>query len=319
MRFIVSIIKIIFTIAVLALLLTLAIGPLVYLELAGTNAPGIVVGKRETTELAKGRHSTQLGMEWTRRLIADVRYQPINTSTPATTQITIDLPTYERLQVGDAVQVRYLTDPILQLFAGARLSSQPPFGTLIAGLAASELNFFVGVGIWLALLGLWSLWSKRGLLVLLAAGMICGVAYLLIGPLPPAPPGPLVGADATVRAVRLFTHTAGNGRMEVSPLPQPYQIAELVFTSPGAAEPVVALDTVDADSVPNLLPGASVAIHFSATNPRWARINGATRTYAWKNLMELGVITVVVLVLGVIPWLVMRHRNVKRGNVKRGA
>ena len=110
----------------------------------------------------------------------------------------------------------------------------------------------------------------------------------------------------TRRAVRVF---------------QPYALVELQFVPAGQTEPVVAVEAVDADSVPGLLAGGMVAITYGATDPRGARIVGGRRTYFWKNLLGLVAVAIALAAVGVVGFIFSRfvRRRVRERAVALGA
>ncbi len=64
-------------------------------------------------------------------------------------------------------------------------------------------------------------------------------------------------------------------------------MVDLELVPAGAASPVHALDRVDRDSVAGLRKGAIVRVEYPLSDPRAARIEGATRTYPGKALTYL--------------------------------
>jgi hypothetical protein len=94
-------------------------------------------------------------------------------------------------------------------------------------------------------------------------------------------------AQAEVRKIREETHSFTSGRTTGSvPAPQPWNVVELQFVPEGRKKPVIAVDSVDAGSVPNLRVGERLAVTYSKNNPREARLAG-TRTWRWKEWGEL--------------------------------
>ncbi len=292
---------------VFALLLVAVLGPALYVEVGNLVAPGVVVGKREEITV---RRST-----WTRRLVLEVRYQP-GDAAPEQTGITVDAERYDRTPIGTPVQVRYL--PLAQVrqlgdIAAARLADQPPLGPLRARLAPARY-LLIGLAVWLVLLALWSRWRRWWLTLPLVVVFLGGAIYAASNWPPPAPPGPQLAASATVQETHVVERLVGRrGRGLGSPdLAQPYAIVELSFVPAGRADPVVAVDLIDVGSVARLEPGSTLPIHYSAADPRWAQIDGAARTYAWKNLRDFGVIALLIVVLGLAAWLGRRGRAARR-------
>ncbi|HWQ12562.1 MAG TPA: hypothetical protein VNL77_07180 [Roseiflexaceae bacterium] len=297
----------------IVLLLISVLGPPLYVEAEGLVAPGTVVGKREEITVRRSL--------WTRRLFLDVRYQPAGAAAPELTAIIVDPEHYDRTRVETPVAVRYLPYPeIRQLgaIAGTRLADQPPLGPLRAQLLGAQYTF-LALGVGLALLAAWSVWRRGWLAVLFFVMLIGGALYVVSNPPPPAPPGPQHVTSATVRETHTIERVLGGRRSRgFNEAIQPYVIIELVFVPQGAADPVVAVDLVDEGSVPGLEKGADLPIRYSAADPRWARIEGAARTYAWKNLQGYGVIALVVLVLVVVLWRAHAARAARRSRQASG-
>jgi hypothetical protein len=293
--------------AFFALLLSPLIGPPLYVEVAGPVVSGTLVAKREAIDVLSGT--------WMRRAFVDVRYRPRGEDEPEVTGIAVDLGTYDRLHVGDAVQVRYAPNRTLRQIGSltvARLASQLPLGSFFARLGNYAVGLMLGIGVWLALLWAWSKW-RRGWLAAAIFGLMAGGAlYLGSGWQPPAPGGPLLPGSAEIRATHQVTRIWESRRSSGEQAVQPYTIVELAFVPQGAADPVVAVDLVDAGSVPALEKGASVPISYSARDPRRAHIDGATRTYSWKNLRSFGLIALIVGVLLVFGWRSARRRAARR-------
>src|SRR5206468_3594552 len=66
-------------------------------------------------------------------------------------------------------------------------------------------------------------------------------------------------------------------------LPQPFDMAALAFVPAPGADTVVAVDRVDAGSVPALVAGGTVRVRFDPARPRAATIDGGARSYAGRN------------------------------------
>lgn len=269
--------------AVLGSLLLLALlgavlAPAVLVEVQGQVTPGEVVARREEITMRR--------TGWSRRIFVEVRYQPAGAYAPEVAQIPVTARRYDQIQVEQAVQVRHLPDPTMRALgtlAATRLADQPPLGALLEWLEpAAGLLSAVVAGVVLVLAAVrWPRWW----LVAPAAALVVGGLVLLVGDWPPpAPAGPQLAAAATVRdthEVNEIFWRRTRGRVEAT---QPYTVVELSFTPQGAAGPVVAVDQIDQGSVAGLAPGATVPIHYSAADPRWAQIDGAARSYPWKNL-----------------------------------
>ena len=119
---------------------------------------------------------------------------------------------------------------------------------------------------------------------------ICwGALLFLIAPAPDLAAGSQGQATtATVRAIHRVEYVLrprSNSTRKAVRTIQPYDLVELQFVPAGQTEPVVAVDAVDRNSVPDLAAGATIAITYAPGNPRGARIAGGGHTHAWKNLL----------------------------------
>lgn len=298
-----------------ALLLALLVGPAIYVEVAGTNVPGVITARRETISVRAG--------VWNRRLLVEARItSPQATDDEEATgqggaQIAVEPALYDRLRVGDAAGLRYVPVPILSPLRNtgfARLAEQPPLGALLATVLLLW-PIVISVAVWLALLALWSRWRNGWLAALLGLYMVGGGLYVGSGWPPPAPGGPRDTAVATVRNALRVDRVWGGQNSTPEDAVQPYDIVELEFVPSGAAGPVVAVDLVDAGSVPGLAKGARLPVHYSVENHRWAQLDAAARTYYWKNMRTFGIIAVIIVVALLVGWIATRRRAARRSRV----
>ena len=63
----------------------------------------------------------------------------------------------------------------------------------------------------------------------------------------------------------------------------PYQVVQLRLVPGGATDSVLAVDEVDAGSVPSLAPGAVVRVRYQPAAPREAMLVDGTRTFRQRN------------------------------------
>lgn len=295
----------------LALLLVPLIGPALYLEFAGAQTSGAITAKQEKITFTSN--------VWTRQLVIDVRYQPTYADRTVTTGISVDTTTYDRLCLGEAVQLRYIPHPLFEQLHGvgsARLGSQQPMGAFVARLGPFLLGVIIGVGVWLALLFAWSKWKHWSLALALLISMLGTTIYLGSDWPRPAPAGAQAHAQATVRSVHRIERVWGGRRTASEEAVQPYTIVELGFVPAGRTDPVVAIDMIDADSVPGVEVGATVPVRYSVDEPRWVQIDGAVRTYYWKNLRTFGLLSLLILALLCGSWGIRRWRAAHHSAVK---
>jgi hypothetical protein len=290
----------------LTVLLTLLIGPILglslYLDLRGIAVPGEVIDKRETINFGSRQDGT-----WSRRTELVVRYQATDRTTPQTTSFGVDAATYDRLAIGAPIAVRYPPNRYLRdmlLFPTTRPADQSTLSWLRMGVP-----FWVSRSAPLALVGglLFLLWRGfrvrlRGLGWLLAAYLL-GALLFLIAPAPDLAAGSQGQATtATVRAIHRVEYVLrprSNSTRKAVRTIQPYDLVELQFVPAGQTEPVVAVDAVDRNSVPNLAAGATIAIAYSSGNPRGARIVGGGHTHAWKNLLGPVIVGITLAIIGI--------------------
>ena len=159
----------------------------------------------------------------------------------------------------------------------------------------------------LAAVALIALWKRtRSRLAGLGAAVAAMIALTLIyaPDVPPAPVGPLGRAPAVVRKVHRITRLGPQGRRGEDAPSQafaPYQVVELAFVPEAGGDTVVATDAVDDGSVPALAPGSRVRVTYELAHPSVARIDGARRTFGWKNVVGMWALgSAVLVVIGVL-------------------
>jgi hypothetical protein len=294
-------------IIIFVLALVILVGPPVYLELTGRTAAGVIIERREEIRVQY--------LEWSRWLHLEVRYTPADTEKPEIAVIPVTVERYDRAQVGDPVQIRYLLHPQLRAvgLATPRLVDQGPLGQLRSVLDIGPIATVL-LGLFLALAAAWQLTRRRWLLVPLVGMLVLFAMYLTSSPPMSAPPGLQRTTQATVRLVYEVDRLAwrGNRYGDLDAL-QPYQIVALEFVPEGTAGTVVAVDQIDVGSVPGVEVGANLPIRYSAADPRWARIEGGQQTYFWKNLYLYAIIAGVLLLFFICGfWLLSRNKRTRR-------
>jgi hypothetical protein len=262
------------------------LGLSLYLDIASAPAPGEVVDKQETI-----RFGSRRAENWTRRTTLEVRYQPPDHLVPLTAIFDVDLAMYDRLQVGSPVVVRYPDDPRFRdlLFLPlARLDGQTTWTVIRTSLPPDAWSFILLIVGGVILFKLWT-WLRgriKGLGWLLVAYLIGAAAFLLIPWPGPAETGPREPALATVRAIRQVSYIPGSRNSSRLDLLQPYELVVLEYVPEGRSDPVVAVDAIDAGSVPGLARGSTVAVAYAVDDVRSAIIEGGRHAHRVVNLIS---------------------------------
>jgi hypothetical protein len=182
-------------------------------------------------------------------------------------------------------------------------------------------NLAIAFAVLLAILFLWRIMriGIAGLLLIPWAFLL--FVYIAIPRVEPAPAQPLPGKAAIwniVSVTRLFSQSESRGIL----LQHPYQIVELKFTPPGMDTPVVAVDKIDRNSVPNLAKDQTVDIVYDTANPRIARMQGGTRLFpehAFATvLLTGGVLFALLLALALVRWFFRLLIPNRAGRALRG-
>jgi hypothetical protein len=123
--------------------------------------------------------------------------------------------------------------------------------------------------------------------------------------------GPQATAVATIRDINLYTEIrSSENDDDETVLIQPFELVEVTFVPEDWRDPVVALDRIDAESLP-LEIGGTVPVVYRTDLPRQIRIQDGSRTYAWKNpLYTLAVWAIIIAVLFLL-WRRRRRRPQK--------
>jgi hypothetical protein len=94
-------------------------------------------------------------------------------------------------------------------------------------------------------------------------------------------------SNAIIRNVTHVARVADSSRSHGVPAWQPFDVVELSFVPEGRNETATAVDSVDAESVPNLVVGNQIVVEYSTAHPHAAKIGGGTRNCEWKNNLEI--------------------------------
>jgi hypothetical protein len=203
----------------------------------------------------------------------------------------VEQRTYDSLHPGDPVTVHYfpalLQQPFIPATHLAPCTQAANFGSNPDLYRRIELVF----GSLFAILFAWLVLRIRIAGWLLVPWFGLFILYCVTPRAEPAPNQPRP-ANARVRSVSTIDEILVGGlgheaRSEPMKLAHPYQLVQLEFTPAHATGPVVALDTVDLNSIPGLALKQIVDIDYDAANPRIARIHGGTRNFPQQALHQL--------------------------------
>jgi Protein of unknown function (DUF3592) len=262
-------------VAVLALPL---VGFSLWLDTHGRTATATVTGKDERIGI---EHDPTGGWYLRRYLVLEVPeltsgFQP---------SVWVDSTEFDRIRVGDRVTVRYISCcPIY-----SRLASHSTRGAVWE--AARELGSDPFLD-WLALGSVALIIAARiGSFVVVATGGAWLVAAM-VSLFPARPAKVATGVETTARVtgislvdespVRRVSRSYGS-RSRPERLTVPYQIVQLRFVPAGRTDTVLAVDGVDAGSVPSLDFGAQLRVRYDPKAPRDALLVDARRTFMQRN------------------------------------
>jgi hypothetical protein len=281
-------------------LATLFYGGSLYFDAAGVVAPAVVESKDE--RIAHGTHTPG---QWSRSFWATVRFTSADGPTQAV--LWLDQAAYDAMRPGMPLDVRFLPRfPHIARPASDSTLSLVPWRFFLPAAVVAVYVLLV-----------WSLRRAAPVVAgLLALAGLFALAAWVVMPTPwetPLDP-PVRAATAHVRQVREVTRSLLSTRRHSYEAPQPWNIVELSFVPDGWDQPVVAVDEVDAGSVPALEIGARLPVHYSAANPRAARLDAA-RTWRRREWGEL--VTYVVLLAATFGGLILAGRLFRRWWTRR--
>lgn len=258
---------------------------------------------------------------WTHEMKLSIQYDPPDGyGAVAFTKESVTQQELDRSKVGDVVRLQYLLAKDLLSFPGARTLREMhalPFVRMAdhttwsgpSALLSAHLVLATVLLITVAVLLLWRVFRLPGFAWLIATCVLVALAASYWTEFPRALPPPRNDVRTTTATIQgldrwdwLFRDQHSRG-VETK---KAIQIASLRFVPLGTTEPVVAVDLIDSGSLPNLHEHDSVRVQYEASAPRIAYIQGATRTFARRNLegvVEDGVLTLVVFALAGIVYL----------------
>jgi hypothetical protein len=279
-----------------------------YVDERGITIPGRVFSKREDVTV---QHST-----WTRSCEMTIQYFPPDTGSTAFLGVSLSPEGYDEFRKGQAVNLHYLQKkdvpdlPMAKILSQvhalttARLVGQKTFSNSEL-VWRNNASLFSLVGGMVVVLFIWRLARQPGFGWAVCFCVLGAVVVMLISEFPKPQPAPVAavrrgsGKVKTLdRIDRVFEGTRSRG-IEVH---QPVSVVGVEFVPDERMEPVLAVDLIDAGSLPGLREGSPVAIDYEAASPRTAHIQNATRTFVGRNIRGMAVdgVLCVLLLIGML-------------------
>ena len=283
------------TLVFLLLVVGAIVGWPIYLDSHGTSASGVVTEKLESVRIHFG--------EWYRRFEIVAAYSIPGQPLQRHASCDVDEKTYDSIHQGNTVEVHYFANLLNQPFLPATHLSPC---TAMASISWNEpvmRRVVVALGGLFVLLFLWRFLRMRIAAWLLLPWLCFCVAYLGVPRAEPEPEHP-VSTTATVESVATITTFGDTHTSKSIPLAHPYQIVRLKYVPSGMDAPVIAIDKVDAGSLPDLQEGQSAKIVYDAEHPRVGRLEGGTRSFPGHTLLVVTLccvaLTVVIVIFGAV-------------------
>lgn len=262
-----------------------------YVDQRGIDLTGHVSSKREDVTV----HYSA----WTRSSEVTIQYDLPDGAGVSFFTVRMDPERYDAFRAGQTVKLHYLrrgdipnvpgADLLWQMHAlpVVRLANQRAFSGLEM-LFTRKVIVVCGALAALAIL-LW-VWRLARLPRFGWAAGICVVAgapALLFHDFPRPTPRPAVqirhGAGKVKSLDRIDRLLQGN-RTHGMAASQPIHVVGIEFLPEGRTEPVLAVDLIDASSIPGLKVTAPVDVEYEAASPRTAYLRSATRTFLPRNV-----------------------------------
>ena len=276
------------------------------LDAHGITIPGRISHKSETVGIVYS--------DWERSRDATIEYHPPEIGSVSFFDIHPDVPQYDALHTGQAVELRYLLPADVPHVPMARMLREihalPTVRPVNVREASKLESMFHGWGMMAAkLLGglavlfvFWRVirWPALGWAT--AIGFVAAMGLFQLEGFPRRTPPPVIevrrGAGRVTnvgRIDKLFSGAHQRGFVA----DQPVEVVAVEFVPEGKTEPVVAVDLIDSGSVPGLKEKGAVSVLYEADSPRTARIAGATRDFPERNSKGLVVQGVLCLALAI--------------------
>ena len=276
-----------------------------YIDQRGISIPGQVYAKREDVfvHYSAVKRSSEITVEYAKPDRSGVAFFKVPL-TPAE---------YDLMPVGQNVSLHYLRKqdiPDLPLASFLRNAQLLPTARLANKRALSGLDSLLapklttGAGILVAaviLLVIWRLARVPGFLWAVGVCVLVGVSIALLDEFPrpmPMPTAALKRGMGRVKSLEAIDRLFEGNRSRGIDAGQPIEVVGVEFIPEARTEPVLAVDLIDAGSVPGLKEKAPVFVEYESLSPRTAYIRGASRTFVKRNIAGIavqGVACIVVL------------------------
>jgi hypothetical protein len=272
----------------------------------GIEVTGSVYSKHEYVST---RYST-----WARTSEMTVEYWPPDGSSVRFFTTKLEPADYDSFAKGQRVTIHYLrrsdipkisfaeTLGRMQMLPVARLGGRTALSGIKDFLSAPVRFMLLWIGAVVALLIVWRVAHVPRFAWAVALCVLVTLGGTLVSDFPrptPAPAAPTLQATARVQSIEtiqwLFRGTRSRG-IEAA---QPIQVLALEFVPAGRTEPVVAIDLIDAGSIPGIRQDAKLSLDYEVSTPRTAHVRGATRNFVPRNIRGIGFqIVAVIAVIG---------------------
>lgn len=282
-----------------------------YIDTRGVIIPGQVFSKSETV--------TVLHNEWQRLTDVTIEYERPDGRGVGFAKTLLDQPRYDALHLHQAVSLHYLRDEDLpslplvkslrraELLPRVRLADQKILSGLRARMTLSDLATIVVFAGALLLLLLWNVTHWSVIKWIAGASAVLVLLLMLVSAFPTPTPEPrveVVEGIARVKSIGRIDRLFAGKHERGTAASQPIQVLGLEFVPATRIEPVVAVDLINAGSVPGLRENASVPIVYERGSPRIAHIQKAQRDFLSRNVIGTAIwlvasAAVVVVLLGI--------------------
>lgn len=289
----------------LAIGLAVALGGQWVMGRFGQPVDAMVQGKHEVITVQKDG-------SWSRSNELDAAYNAGRHEGSLAVSVPVSPEVYDVARVGRAIPLRCM--PLYQTLCLLKYDSVMEWEVrrVLALASGRETMFLLGLGLAVFWLGFaeWNAaqpaqrWLGRGLFA------AWSVALLYVAARPAGPPpssGSQVQGTARVTNLRSFSSYEFLQPLIAIGYSHPFVLAELTLAPAPGRDPVVAVDAVDAGSVPGLKVGATLPVTMPVADPRAARLIQGTREFVRGNVSKEVGLTLLLLLLVVGPVVVVDY------------